>query len=380
MDAHTHRVVQSIHDASGRVMIVTAGAGTQALAWLLGVAGASRTLLEALIPYDESSFDNFLGRKPTKYVTRNTAGLLAGCALNRAQTLLPNDEPKIGLSCTATIVTDRPKLGQHRAHVATWTLNQVTRYSLQLNKGARDRYGEEDLVSRLILNALAGAYGFDQPIDLPLLPGDLYNCRQFDLSGASARLNQGQIDFFSIGAGGKVTTRATPKAILSGAFSPLHDGHLGLATAAANLLGVGITFELAAVNAAKPNLSQHETLTRLGQFAGSYPVLASNAPLFGAKARLFPGSVFILGYDTAERVLQPRYYNDSQEEMLATLREIREHGCRFLVAGRTDSAGNFYPAESLAVPESFEDLFQFIPSDQFRSDISSTQLRSTRKK
>ena len=55
MQAKIRQLIQEIHDNPGKVMIVTAGAGTQAVAWLLGVAGASRTLLEALILYEETS-------------------------------------------------------------------------------------------------------------------------------------------------------------------------------------------------------------------------------------------------------------------------------------------------------------------------------------
>ena len=58
MKREIRQLVQQIHDSRGRVMVITAGAGTQAVAWLLGMAGASRTLLEALVPYDESSFND----------------------------------------------------------------------------------------------------------------------------------------------------------------------------------------------------------------------------------------------------------------------------------------------------------------------------------
>ncbi|MGD2049095.1 MAG: hypothetical protein PVH03_06350, partial [Chloroflexota bacterium] len=116
---------------------------------------------------------------------------------------------------------------------------------------------------------------------------------------------------------------------------------------------------------------------RLLQFAGRHQVLVSNAPTFVAKARLFPDTTFVMGYDTAVRLLQPRFYDGSQAQMLSALAEIRQRGCCFLVAGRTDSQGIFHEPSELSVPEGYRDLFKTIPSGRFRHDISSTELRNT---
>ncbi len=104
-------------------------------------------------------------------------------------------------------------------------------------------------------------------------------------------------------------------------------------------------------------------------------MLASRTPRFVGKARLFPGSTFVVGYDTASRVLQPRFYDDDWNKMMAALREIQKLGCCFLVAGRSDDEGHFHEAEQLQVPESFAGLFEAIPASRFRFDISSTELR-----
>jgi hypothetical protein len=376
MDAGIRHLVQTIHDCPGRVVLVTAGAGTQALAWLLSVAGASRTLLEALIPYDESSFNDFLGRVPEQYVAAETAGMLAGRAIARAQELHKGPEPVIGLACSATIITDRPKRGQHRAHVVAWTAERILHDSITLHKGSRLRAGEEEIVSRLILDMLARTYCLDQRLELPLADGDIYTSEEFDLVEAVAQLQQGEIDYFAVQSDGRPGDNGPEvAALLSGAFNPLHEGHLALAQAASELLGRPVTFELAAVNAGKPQLEPREILLRLLQFAGRYDVLISNAPLFSSKARLFPGAVFVVGYDTAERVLQPRYYGKSKQQMVGALSEIRDRGCRFLVAGRTDDEGTFRDATELVVPTGFRELFEAIPASRFRRDVSSSQLR-----
>lgn len=376
MNPDVRQLIQSIHDAPTKIMLVTAGAGTHALADLLGVAGASRTLLEALVPYSAASFDEFLGQTPQQYVAPLTVRLLAGRAYTRARWLETEEYPLVGLACTATIVTDRPKRGEHRAHIATWQPERLVCHSLHLQKGARDRTGEEDMVSRVMLNSLSASCCHPHHIALPLGEGDSLDTETYDFEMMAQRLHAGEIDYFGIHDHGRIrTTDVHPQVLLSGAFNPLHEGHLDLARTASAQLGKPVAFELSAFNVDKPPLDVPTLLLRMAQFAGRYPIFASNAPTFVEKARLFAGATFVVGYDTAVRILQPRYYNDDFDEMLAALNEIRDRGCAFLVAGRTDDDGAFRPASSLDVPAGLEGLFTPIPSQRFRRDISSTELR-----
>lgn len=152
------------------VLVVTGG-GAQALADLLTVPGASRTVLEALVPYSEPSLTEFLGALPSQAVSVETAASLARTAYQRAIRLRRDETmPVTGLSCTATLVTHRAKKGAHRAHIALCTGARTRVYSLTLQKGARNRQGEERLVSDLLLRALAEACGLDVDVELGLLP------------------------------------------------------------------------------------------------------------------------------------------------------------------------------------------------------------------
>jgi hypothetical protein len=79
------------------------------------------------------------------------------------------------------------------------------------------------------------------------------------------------------------------------------------------------------------------------------------------------------------RILHRRYYQEQPETMLAALAEITRLGSRFLVAGRKGADGRFRCVEELAIPTAFAPLFQGIPEDYFRRDVSSSELRAAGK-
>ena len=167
---------------------------------------------------------------------------------------------------------------------------------------------------------------------------------------------------------------AVDGAVLPGSFNPLHAGHRRLAEVVAEIVGTEVAFELSIVNVDKPPLEEGKVLRRLRQFHGRWRVVLTRAPTFIEKVRLLPGVTFAIGWDTAVRLVDPRYYGGDERSMLAALDEMRAAGCRFLVAGRVHE-GVFRTLADVAVPEPFEDRFEAIPESRFRVDISSRVLR-----
>jgi hypothetical protein len=87
--------------------------------------------------------------------------------------------------------------------------------------------------------------------------------------------------------------------------------------------------------------------------------------------------VFVVGADTAARLVDPRYYGGDPQAMRAALQGIQKNGCRFLVAGRLQE-GHYVSLEQLPIPTEFQGLFEGLLEEEFRCDVSSTELRRQR--
>jgi len=167
---------------------------------------------------------------------------------------------------------------------------------------------------------------------------------------------------------------AIPRAVLSGSFNPLHAGHRTLAEVVGRRLGCEVAFELSLTNADKPELAVEAVIDRLWQFVGVGPVWVTRAAAFEKKADLFPAAAFVLGFDTAVRLIDPKYYG-GEKGRDAALAKLVERGCRVVVGGRADGEGVFRVWEDRLAGE-FRGLFEVIPETEFRVDVSSTLLRS----
>ncbi len=167
-----------------------------------------------------------------------------------------------------------------------------------------------------------------------------------------------------------------PLALLPGSFNPLHPGHAALAAAAARRVGGPVHFELSAANVDKPDLPAAEVGRRVAQFAGVGPVWVTWAPTFAEKAVLVPGVAFVVGFDTAVRVIDPRYYAGDPVRRDAALLALAAGGGRVLVGGRVDAGGAFRQWTADLLGGALAGLFEVIPEREFRVDVSSTLLRA----
>lgn len=375
MDAATRRLIEAIHRSPCPCVLAVTGGGAGAVAALLSVPGASRSVLEAIVPYHEQALADFLRYRPAQFCSVETSREMARRAYERAQWLAPGQRVA-GVGCTATLATDRPKKGAHRFHLAFRHDDRTLTCSLTLGKGARDRAGEEAVLDAVLLNGLADLAGVVEKLPVPLLPGEELLVEPFAGTDALALLLRGEVSAVHVATDGRLSAQAPmPRVLLPGSFNPVHEGHWGLAAAAARLTGQAVAFELSVQNVDKPPLPAEEVRRRLQQFAWRAPVWLTKLPTFAEKAMVFPGVVFVIGADTAERLVASRYYQDSEARMAEALGFLRSQACRFLVACRTDRTGNCVGLDELAIPAEFRDLFLAIPKSEFHLPLSSTELR-----
>ena len=377
-DAAWHQLISTLHGSGRKASLAITGGGSGAIGELLRVPGGSRLLIEAQVPYDEQALATFLGYAPAQASSADTAIAMARSARARAAKLVPAGNDLVGLGATAALVSDRPRKGEHRFHIACATAAGIAHCTGVMAKGRRDRAAEEDLVSHAIVLFLAHACGIAAPSPRSLLDADEY----FEETAVATvdtidRLLAGNIDRITAQPDGQMMLSApSPKVLVPGSFNPVHDGHVSLARIAEELRQQPASFEISVINVDKPPLANETVRHRIAQFAWKSPVELTRAPTFLEKSRLFRGATFAIGADTAERLVAPKYYGDDEDRMHRALEEIGNAGGSFLVAVRIDAAGRIRALNDILVPRRYVDLFTEIPEHRFRFDTSSSEIRA----
>ena len=373
--------------ASGhRLAVVTTGGGSQTVHYLLNHPGASRAVLEVQIPYCQRALVDYLAANGPHPVTADTARAMAARAFGRALELTAGDREEggaadrrlLGAACTAARATRRQRRGDDRCWLALRTPDRYRMVALRFSAESAGRLEQEEVLSQVFLKALAQACGAAASGGAEESLPDWAGVEVFALCAGQAL-----DEFFDSGRGSvercpdgvfRSDCQGGKRVIFAGSFNPFHEGHEQLAGVASAQTGQELTLEISVANVDKPTLGYVEVAQRLDALPDKYGVLVTRAATFPEKARLFPGSIFIIGYDTAVRLLDRSYYGGGSGAVGRALAELDESGCSFLVAGRLHRE-EFRQLQDLDVPQAFRHLFEAIPESVFRRDTSSSELR-----
>jgi nicotinic acid mononucleotide adenylyltransferase/nicotinamide mononucleotide (NMN) deamidase PncC len=367
-------VLESLARRAARAVLVSTGGGSPAISHLLTTPGASRVVLECLVPYAHEAVDLWLGGPQETYCSSRTARRLAVMAWQRARTLGATAADAVGAAVTASLRTREPKRGEHRVFVAVQTLAGTSVAAVALTKDARSRADEEQFAAALLLDRLAALAGSTPVGPLPLLAGEAVSVERLDAPPDWRQLLAG--DRAAVSADGSSAAPTAGLLVFPGSFDPLHEGHLRMAVIAQEIAERPIDFELSALNVDKPALDYLEMRTRADQFAGRQLWL-TRAATFLEKLDVFPEGTFVMGADTFARLADPRFYGGSTEAADRAAQRIAGQARGLIVFGR-ERGGVFEDASLLDVPRPLRDVAYFVSPREFRMDISSTELRRRR--
>ena len=236
-EAAWRQLITALHASGCKAALAITGGGSGAIGELLRVPGGSRLLIEAQVPYDTLALSTFLGFAPAQACSSDTAAAMARSVRARAARLAPAGSDPVGLGATAALVSDRPRQGEHRFHIACANATRIAHCTGVMAKGRRDRAAEEDLVSRAIVLWLAHACGIAAPSPRGLLDADeQFSETVIATADAIDQLVAGELDRVTVQPDGQTILSAPrPAVLLPGSFNPVHEGHLALARVAEEL-------------------------------------------------------------------------------------------------------------------------------------------------
>ena len=374
----THdELIRAIHGSGYQLVLAATGGGASAIGDLLRVPGGSASVLEAVVPYSWNALIDWLGGQPDSACSSRTARAMAMAAFERARALADPKVPigkLLGIGCTASLASDRPKRGAHRFYIAFQGHNFTSCCGWELAKGARTRAEEERVVCDLLLHFM----GFFSHVSPAMQQDTLENLQRIASESADARpaireLLVGTAESFAVQFDDIAAT--SPRVLLPGAFNPLHAGHRHMAQIARARLQAEVAFEISVTNVDKPPLDYYEIERRLQGFDRGDQVWLTRAPTFVEKAALFPGVTFLVGADTIRRIADEKYYSGSVRARDQALAALAAHQARFLVFGRLVGE-DFQTLTNLPLPDALQRMCEEVPEAEFREDLSSTALRS----
>lgn len=373
----THRkcLRDTLKDSKSTLYVACAGAGTDFLNCLFVEPGCSEYFAGGRVLYAQEDMYDFIGHRDVEHaVSLKTAIDLAMAAYVKAKEC-SGDRNAVGLGMTAAVATNRVRHGHASAYAAVITHDKVLSIYKYLHNGSVQGYTYREFDDSEITSELFDLLwvAIDKPEKLPF-PTTL-DCSElaFDLLHKHA---------IFCPEGTRYSTHEVEISPLycPATLNPLHDGHRTLCDAGEETCtGHSATYLVSTRSPHKGDMSIQQILGIVAQVRkdrwadnGEYNPrnveFTCKEPLFIDKARKRPGSTFLIGADTMQRMLDPKWGPDIVE----MLNEMRNLKVTFYVRGR-EIDGKFVECRDIPVPFPYQLLFRPLPG---RCDVSSTEVRN----
>ena len=369
-------LVMKIHATPHKVVLAITGGGAEAIGELLRHGQGSNTLLEAVVPYDQKSFEKFVRGKPDKHCSMDAANDLAMAAWLRAKELAGEEDaanadvptPLLGVGVTCSLTKDNEREGrQHHAYVAIQDDDGTYNYEVDLTDKVRTRNEQESLVARCIIQGLATTCGVKVTGITNFANGVSYGMSRDYIEVAKGHLDVAPeyVDRWD-------------RVIFSGSFNPMHEQHEQIAAYVAKKTGKKVDLEVCIRNVDKPALShaviarrRDHLIEKMYEKPWAGDLLFTSLPTFLAKCKAFPNATFVMGWDTFVRLGDPKY-----ADLNEVVETFKRRGTKFVVFHRiVNGVSSAEAASTLIYPPLLEFVEIIPPAELPLVEISSSIIR-----
>lgn len=347
-----------LRGSGARVFIAAtgAGAGIQEILWR--VPGCSSFFVGAAFPYEAGEIQGFLGFRPTRFASEETAIDLAHAAYLRALDVSAPDARVLGVGLTASVASTAAHRGDHRVHVAVTTSEGTIGCTLVLAKASGQDARDSD-----------GAATDELGLYALLHAAKIVEDTRFQDWCAQSRERFFARPYFTADGRRRLESDLPSDApLFPGTFNPPHEGHVAIGSTERGH-AVPAVFAVCATPPHKEAVSVADLLLRSKMLQGHDRLFTEGDPLYLDKARRFPGRTFLIGADALARMLEDRW-GAPIEPMLEALARL---GAHFRVNGRLIGEVYLTLDDVIArVPERFRSMFNTVEG---RWDVSSSEAR-----
>ncbi|KAL0211690.1 hypothetical protein RCL1_005316 [Eukaryota sp. TZLM3-RCL] len=403
------KLIVRINEVSEQPCVYISSAGGCIVpSWFCSIGGSSKSFIGSSCGYNCSLTDSFLGFTPSQYASAETSHDLAVAGLHYLKKSLPDTSQVFSIGVSSALSTVPPRRGSDRAFISLIKVpsHQILSATIQFPRQVVSESSEScrpqqfNTIGLICLNLIAEGLGISSNYHV-IIPNDVeysINRCSFPVQLFNKVVSLYSSCLFLYTPNGNQSllfdsAQYFPSkfGILCGSFNPLHEGHVLLGKKVSELFDIPVFAELTFNNADKGLVSNCEISKRINQFSTTAQnsrdqsfsfsgVIVNCFSSFIEKILFFKSviswenPVFILGYDTAIRLVDPKYYNNCINETQNVFDTFKLFNVKFYVAGRlvNDEFKSWSPSDYSHL-SNVSDLFESL--SDFRKDISSTELR-----